>query len=110
MPAWSREDLVALVGGCEVYVLDASAGLVPLPSWLLTGGAVELSQSIGERMELVHPADRAIPGEMFLSAIASPGRVVPGEYRVRADNRWFVRSTRMLNLLGSGVLDGVLVV
>ncbi len=110
MPAWSREDLVALVGGSEVYVLDASAGLVPLPSWLLAGGAVELNQSIGERMELVHPDDRAIPGEMFLSAIASPGRVVPGTYRVRVDNRWFIRSTQMVNLLGSGVLDGVLVV
>jgi diguanylate cyclase (GGDEF)-like protein len=107
--AWSREDLVTLVGGCEIYVLDASAALVPLPPWLLAARAVELNQSIGERMNLVHPDDRAIPGEMFLSAIASPGEVVPGEYRIFADDRWFIRSTRMVNLLGSGLLDGILV-
>jgi len=109
MAAWSLEDLVSLVSGCEIYALDASAALVPLPPWLLTGGAVELHQSIGERMELVYPDDRAIPGEMFLSAIASPGQVVPGEYRICLDNRWFIRSTRMVNLLGSGLLDGILV-
>jgi hypothetical protein len=97
----SREDLVTLVGSCEIYVLDASAALVPLPPWLLTAGAVELKQSIGERMELVHPDDRAIPGEMFLSAIASPGQVVGGEYRISVDDRWFIRSTQMVNLLGS---------
>src|ERR1700730_5518380 len=109
MAAWVRDGLVTLVEGCEMYVLDASAALVPLPPWLLTGGAVELNQSIGERMELVHPDDRAIPGEMFLSAIASPGQVVPGEYRICADDRWFIRSTRMVNLLGSGLLDGIVV-
>ena len=109
MATWSREELGSLVDGCEIYVLDASAALVPLPPWLLTAGAVELTQSIGERMELVHPDDRAIPGEMFLSAIAAPGQVVPGEYRICADDRWFVRSTRMLNLLGSGLLEGILV-
>src|SRR5436305_13567110 len=109
MAAWSRDDVVTLVADCEVYVLDASAALVPLPPWLLAAGAVELQQSIGERMELVHPDDRAIPGEMFLSAIAAPGEVVPGEYRMCVDDRWFIRSTRMVNLLGSGLLDGVLV-
>ena len=109
MAAWSREDLVGLVDGCEVYVLDASAALVPLPGWLLGGGAVELGQSIGDRMELVYPDDRAIPGEMFLSALASPGELVGGEYRIRADDRWFVRSTRMVNLLGGGLVDGILV-
>jgi diguanylate cyclase (GGDEF)-like protein/PAS domain S-box-containing protein len=109
MAAWSREDLVTLVEGREIYVLDASAALVPLPPWLLTGGATELNQSIAQRMELVHPDDRATPGEMFLSAIASPGQVVPGEYRIRADDRWFIRSVRMVNLVGSGLLDGILV-
>ena len=107
--AWSREALVTLVDGCEIYVLDASAALVPLPPWLLAAGAVELNQSIGERMELVHPDDRAIPGEMFLSALAAPGEVVAGEYRICVDDRWFVRSTRMVSLLGSGLLEGVLV-
>jgi diguanylate cyclase (GGDEF)-like protein/PAS domain S-box-containing protein len=106
---WSREDVVTLVRGCEIYVLDGSAALVPLPPWLLAAGAVELTQSIGQRMELVHPDDRAIPGEMFLSAIASPGEVVPGEYRICVDDRWFIRSTQMVNLLDSGLLDGVLV-
>src|SRR5437870_5063850 len=109
MATWSREDLVTLVGTCEIYVLDAAAALVPVPPWLLMAGAVELTQSIGERMELVHPDDRAVPGEMFLSAVASPGEVVPGEYRIRADDRWYIRSTRMVNLLGSGLLDGILV-
>jgi len=110
MADWSREDVVALVEGCEIYVLDDSAALVPLPEWLLAAGAVELTQSIGERMELVHPDDRAIPGEMFLSAITAPGQVIPGEYRLLVDERWFIRSTRMVNLIGSGLLDGVLVV
>src|SRR2546421_122655 len=59
MATWSREDLVTLVGTCEIYVLDAAAALVPVPPWLLMAGAVELTQSIGERMELVHPDDRA---------------------------------------------------
>src|SRR4051812_1481307 len=107
MAEWSRDDLVALVDGCEIYVLDGSAALVPLPSWVLSGGAVELKQTIGERMELVHPDDRAVPGEMFLSALAAPGEVVPGEYRLCVDERWFIRSTQMVNLLGTGLLDGV---
>ncbi|MEY2424265.1 MAG: hypothetical protein QOI95_4332 [Acidimicrobiaceae bacterium] len=109
MAEWSHDDVVTLVGECEIYVLDASAALLPVPPWLLATGAVELKQSIGERMELVHPDDRAVPGEMFLSAVSSPGEVVPGEYRLRADDRWFIRSTRMVNLLGSAVLDGILV-
>jgi diguanylate cyclase (GGDEF)-like protein/PAS domain S-box-containing protein len=109
MRDWSREDLLTLVDHGEVYVLDASASLVPVPAWLLSGGAVELNQDIAERMELVHPDDRAIPGEMFLTALAAPGEVVPGEYRLRADDRWFLRSTQMINLLGGGLIDGVLV-
>src|SRR5258706_7466852 len=106
MAIWSREDLLTFVGHCEVYALDDSASLVPVPAWLLERGAVELKQSLAERMELVHPDDRSVPGDMFLRAITGPGDVVTGDYRIRSGDRWFNRSTRMLNLAGSGLVEG----
>jgi diguanylate cyclase (GGDEF)-like protein/PAS domain S-box-containing protein len=108
--AWSRDEVLALAGQCEIYLLDESAALVPVPAWLLADGAVELTQSIGERMELVHPDDRSIASEMFLTAVGSPGEVVSGEYRMLADGRWFIRAARMVSLVGTGLLDGVLVI
>jgi diguanylate cyclase (GGDEF)-like protein/PAS domain S-box-containing protein len=110
MTIWSRDDLLTFVGQCEIYALDHTASLVPVPVWLLEAGAVELKQSLAERMELVHPDDRSVPGDMFLRALTGPGDVVIGDYRIRSGDRWFNRSTRMVNLVGSGWLEGTLVV
>jgi diguanylate cyclase (GGDEF)-like protein/PAS domain S-box-containing protein len=105
----TREELSALVGEDEVYVLDAHALLRPVPSWLLEYGATEANQPISQRLELVHPEDRSRPAEMFLTALASPGQIVDGTYRMQADGRWHTRVSRMLNLLDQDVLPGVLV-
>lgn len=110
MAIWSREDLLTLVGQCEIYVLNDSAALVPVPVWLLEAGAVELKQSLAERMELVHPDDRWVPGDMFLRALTCPGDLITGGYRIRSGDRWFDRSSRMVSLAGSGWVEGTLVV
>jgi diguanylate cyclase (GGDEF)-like protein/PAS domain S-box-containing protein len=105
----TRARLLATVGDQEVYLLDANAQLVPMPRWLLAGCATEATQPISERLELVHPEDRAVPAEMFLTALKSPGRPIDGTYRMRSADRWYRRSARMLNLLGSDLVDAVLV-
>ena len=110
MGAWSRDDLVAMVAGCEIYVLDASATLVPLPPWLLAAGAVELKQSIGgahgaRASRRPRGARRDVPERDGLLRASSS----PASTGSRVDDRWFIRSTRMVNLVGSGLLDGILV-
>jgi diguanylate cyclase (GGDEF)-like protein/PAS domain S-box-containing protein len=102
--------VAALVADREVYVLDANAQLLPVPDWLLTRGATEATQPISQRLELVHPEDRSLPAEMFLTALASPGQAIDGTYRMQAEGRWYRRVTRMVNLLDSDFLPGVIVV
>ena len=67
------DELLALVGDHEVYLLDAHAQVLPLPGWMLEGGATESTQSVSERLELVHPEDRSVAAEMFLTALCRRG-------------------------------------
>jgi diguanylate cyclase (GGDEF)-like protein/PAS domain S-box-containing protein len=47
---------------------------------------------------------------MFVRAIAAPGQVIAGGYRLRVGDRWFVRSSQMVRLHGTGLIEGTLVV
>jgi diguanylate cyclase (GGDEF)-like protein/PAS domain S-box-containing protein len=106
----TREELATLVAGQEVYLLDAHAELLPVPAWLLARGATEATEPISRRLELVHPEDRSLPAEMFLTALASPGKPIDGTYRMQTEGRWHRRVTCMLNLVEHDVLPGVLVI
>ena len=104
------DELLALVGDQEVYLLDAHAQVMPLPGWMLEGGATESTQSVSERLELVHPEDRSVAAEMFLTALTSPGRPIDGTYRMRREDRWHRHTARMLNMLEHDMLRGILVI
>ena len=83
---------------------------MPLPGWMLEGGATESTQSVSERLELVHPEDRSVAAEMFLTALTSPGRPIDGTYRMRREDRWHRHTARMLNMLDHEMLRGILVI
>jgi diguanylate cyclase (GGDEF)-like protein/PAS domain S-box-containing protein len=104
------DELLALVGDQEVYLLDAHAQVLPIPRWMLEGGATESTQTVSERLELVHPEDRAVAAEMFLTALTSPGRTIDGTYRMRRGDRWHRHAARMLNMLEHDMLGGILVI
>jgi diguanylate cyclase (GGDEF)-like protein/PAS domain S-box-containing protein len=97
---WSRDELNALARDSQVLALDAAAGAVDPPEWILASGEPMDYESFSA-VERIHPADRGRIVELFQSAIEEPGALRSGTFRVKLeeDDRWAHLEVNAVNLL-----------
>jgi diguanylate cyclase (GGDEF)-like protein/PAS domain S-box-containing protein len=79
---WSRAELRSLVQGRAVFLRDPTSAARAVPDWLAQAAAGVWTLDSHESIATVHPDDRPLVVETFVSAVEHPG--VPYAVRVRA--------------------------
>ena len=110
-PSWTRAALRGLVQDHPIYLRDAHAGEVEIPTWLAeVAGDVGLEDS-QEALEQIHPEDRSAVIEAFLQALARPGVLIPATARRRLrDGVYRPYDLVWVNLLSHPDVGGILAV
>jgi diguanylate cyclase (GGDEF)-like protein/PAS domain S-box-containing protein len=96
---WTRERVLELVAGQEIYCCDHGAVAIEAPPWLLASGAFTTDVSTGQRIAITHPEDRQTLIDAWWEAVHHPGEIVEVEARAKVEGAWLLTHTRQVSLL-----------
>lgn len=104
---WAREDLIDLVRDRAVCLRDASAGNLPVPSWLAQPALRIVEHDSAEAIAATYPADRPVLIDVFSRALERPGEPQAERIRIEVDGEWVHEEVTWLNLLGTADIDAL---
>src|SRR4029077_4771035 len=96
---WTRDELIALAQGREITARDLHAGEVDPPAWLLAHAKGRYPYDSKQSTELIHPEDRNILIDSFLTCASTPGEPLVYRMRSRGGGHWHHGQTTWVNLI-----------
>jgi diguanylate cyclase (GGDEF)-like protein/PAS domain S-box-containing protein len=109
MGHWSRSAVQEWVGADRVVCMDAQAGRLEVPSWLLETTVEARNHSVGQRLAATRAEDRQRLIELWWEVLSDPATTQEIEVTVAGEDGWSRERMRYLNLLNQPEM-GVIVV